>query len=91
MVNRTAPIAKIEAENRQNALAEIARIRGIEGGEAAALTAWMAAQDLNPASPSCGAAVKRLAALVAKSAAIKAATTTPIPAAVDEVPVPTGK
>jgi hypothetical protein len=35
--------------------------------------------------------VKRLAALMAKSAVIKAATTTPIPAAVDEVPVPTGK
>jgi hypothetical protein len=62
-----------------------------EGGEAAALTAWMAAQDLNPASPSCGAAVKRLAALVAKSAVAKAATTTPVPAAGDEVPVPTGK
>jgi hypothetical protein len=51
----------------------------------------MAAQDLNPASPSCGAAVKRLAAMVAKSAVAKAATTTPIPAAGDEVPVPTGK
>jgi hypothetical protein len=62
-----------------------------EGGEAAALTAWMAAQDLNPASPSCGAAVKRLAAMVAKAAAAKAATTTPVPAAGDEVPVPTGK
>ena len=78
-------------------VADYARLIGLaeklerEGGEAAALTAWMAAQDLNPASPSCGAAVKRLAALVAKSAAIKAATTTPIPAAVDEVPVPTGK
>ena len=62
-----------------------------EGGEAAALTAWLSAQDLNPASPACGAAVKRLAALVAKSGAAKATATTPVPGAGDEVPLPTGK
>jgi hypothetical protein len=62
-----------------------------EGGDAAALTAWLSAQDLNPASPSCGAAVKRLASMVAKSSSAKSAATTPVPASGDEVPVPSGK
>ncbi|MEY3911919.1 MAG: hypothetical protein RLY37_1387, partial [Verrucomicrobiota bacterium] len=42
-----------------------------DGAEAAALTAWLSAQDLNPASPACGAAVKRLAKSVAESAVIR--------------------
>lgn len=62
-----------------------------EGSAAAALAAWMAAQDLNPASPSCGAAVKRLATMVARAAATSSATTAPIPSTGDDVPVPTGK
>ena len=62
-----------------------------DGGEAAALTAWLSAQDLNPASPSCGAAVKRLAAMVAKAGAAKAANTTPVPPAGDDVPLPGAK
>jgi hypothetical protein len=40
-----------------------------EGNDAAALSAWMAAQELNPISEICGAAVKRLAAKVAGSSA----------------------
>lgn len=62
-----------------------------EGSEAAALTAWLSAQDLNPASPACGTAVKRLAVLVAQSAPAKVVATTPAPPsapAADEVPVP---
>ena len=42
-----------------------------EGAEAAALSAWLSAQDMNPASPTCGAAVKRLARAVAESAVIR--------------------
>ena len=63
-----------------------------DGAEAAALTAWLAAQDLNPPSTICGAAVKRLAKSVAESAVIRATGTVPAPpsapAAGDEVPVP---
>ncbi|NBR42335.1 MAG: hypothetical protein EBU04_05575, partial [Verrucomicrobia bacterium] len=62
-----------------------------EGSEAAALTAWLSAQDLNPASPACGTAVKRLAVLVAQNAPAKVVATTPAPPsapAADEVPVP---
>jgi hypothetical protein len=65
-----------------------------DGAEAAALTAWLSAQDLNPASPACGAAVKRLAKSVAESAVIRSAGTVPAPpaaAAGDEVPVPPKK
>ena len=66
-----------------------------DGAEAAALTAWLSAQDLNPASPACGAAVKRLAKSVAESAVIRATGAVPAPpaapAAGDEVPVPPKK
>ena len=66
-----------------------------DGAEAAALTAWLAAQDLNPPSTICGAAVKRLAKSVAESAVIRATGTVPAPpsapAAEDEVPVPAKK
>jgi hypothetical protein len=66
-----------------------------DGAEAAALTAWLSAQDLNPASPACGAAVKRLAKSVAESAVIRSTGTVPAPpsapAAGDEVPVPPKK
>jgi hypothetical protein len=66
-----------------------------DGAEAAALTAWLAAQDLNPPSTICGAAVKRLAKSVAESAVIRATGTVPAPppapAADDEVPVPAKK
>lgn len=66
-----------------------------DGAEAAALTAWLAAQDLNPPSTICGAAVKRLAKSVAESAVIRSAGTVPAPpsapAAGDEVPVPARK
>lgn len=66
-----------------------------DGAEAAALTAWLSAQDLNPASPACGAAVKRLAKSVAESAVIRSTGTVPAPppapAADDEVPVPAKK
>ena len=68
-----------------------------DGAEAAALTAWLSAQDLNPASPACGAAVKRLAKSVAESAVIRstgsvpAPPPAPAPAAGDEVPVPPKK
>jgi hypothetical protein len=63
-----------------------------DGAEAAALTAWLSAQDLNPASPACGAAVKRLAKSVAESAVIRATAAVPAPpAAGDEVPVPPRK
>jgi hypothetical protein len=59
-----------------------------EGAEAAALSAWLSAQDLNPASPVCGAAVKRLARSVAESASVRAASAVPAPPAAEEVPVP---
>ncbi len=66
-----------------------------DGAEAAALTAWLSAQDLNPASPACGAAVKRLAKSVAESAVIRSTGSVPAPpsapAAEDEVPVPAKK
>jgi hypothetical protein len=66
-----------------------------DGAEAAALTAWLAAQDLNPPSTICGAAVKRLAKSVAESAVIRATGAVPAPpsepAAGDEVPVPPKK
>jgi hypothetical protein len=63
-----------------------------DGAEAAALTAWLSAQDLNPASPACGAAVKRLAKSVAESAVIRATAAVPAPpTAGDEVPVPPRK
>lgn len=66
-----------------------------DGAEAAALTAWLSAQDLNPASPACGAAVKRLAKSVAESAVVRPAGAVPAPpappAAGDEVPVPPKK
>jgi hypothetical protein len=66
-----------------------------DGAEAAALTAWLSAQDLNPASPACGAAVKRLAKSVAESAVIRSTGSVPAPppaaAAGDEVDVPAKK
>ncbi|PHX79531.1 MAG: hypothetical protein CK541_04590 [Opitutia bacterium] len=65
-----------------------------DGAEAAALTAWLAAQDLNPASPTCDAAVKRLAKSVAESAVIRATGAVPAPPAAadaEEVPVPPSK
>ena len=66
-----------------------------DGAEAAALTAWLSAQDLNPASPACGAAVKRLAKSVAESAVIRSTGSVPAPPPAptvdDEVPVPAKK
>ena len=63
-----------------------------DGAEAAALTAWLSAQDLNPASPACGAAVKRLAKSVAESAVIRSGSGVPAPpAAGDDVAVPPKK
>ena len=66
-----------------------------DGAEAAALTAWLSAQDLNPASPACGAAVKRLAQSVAESAVIRSTGSVPTPpsapAAGDDVAVPPKK
>ena len=66
-----------------------------DGAEAAALTAWLAAQDLNPASPTCGAAVKRLAKSVAESAVIRSTGSVPAPPSAfnagDEVSVPAKK
>ena len=61
-----------------------------DGGDAAALAAWLQAQDLNPASPACGAAIKRLAASLAQSAPSKAAAVAPTPPAApgDDVVVP---
>ena len=44
-----------------------------EGHDAAALTAWMAAQELNPVSEVCGTAVKRLANKLAGAAGAPAA------------------
>ena len=66
-----------------------------DGAEAAALTAWLSAQDLNPASPACGAAVKRLAKSVAESAVIRSTGSVPAPPAApavdDDVLVPAKK
>jgi hypothetical protein len=62
-----------------------------EGANAAALAAWLSAQDLNPASPTCGAAVKRLARLVAESAVIRSESAVPTPPSADDIPVPTKK
>lgn len=65
-----------------------------EGYEAAALTAWLSAQDLNPLSPACGAAVKRLAKSVAENAVVKSAGAVPTPPAAgagDDIPVPAKK
>ena len=66
-----------------------------DGADAAALTAWLSAQDLNPASPTCGAAVKRLAKSVAESAVIRSTGSVPAPPpafnAGDDVLVPAKK
>ena len=65
-----------------------------DGAEAAALTAWLSAQDLNPASPACGAAVKRLAKSVAEGAVGKVSEATPAPppaTAGDDIAVPPAK
>ena len=62
-----------------------------EGAEAAALAAWLSAQDLNPASPACGAAVKRLARSVAESAVIRSEGAVPTPPAADDIPAPPAK
>ena len=59
-----------------------------DGAAAAALAAWLSAQDLNPASPACGAAVKRLARSVAESAVVGSAAPAPAPPAAEDVPVP---
>jgi hypothetical protein len=54
-------------------VAEYARLLAVaerlekDGHDAAALTAWMTAQELNPVSEICGAAVRRLASRVASS------------------------
>jgi len=62
-----------------------------EGAEAAALAAWLSAQDMNPASPTCGAAVKRLARSVAESAVIRSTGAVPTPPAADDIPAPPSK
>ena len=62
-----------------------------EGAEAAALSAWLSAQDMNPASPTCGAAVKRLARAVAESAVIRYEGAVPTPPAADDIPAPQTK
>ncbi len=63
-----------------------------EGAEAAALNAWLQAQDINPASPACGEAIKRLARIVAGGSNVRATSEVPLPpltpATTDEVPVP---
>jgi hypothetical protein len=63
-----------------------------EGAEAAALNAWLQAQDINPASVSCGESIKRLARIVAGGSNIRATSDVPVPpltpAPSDEVPVP---
>ena len=79
-------------------VADYARLIGLaeklekEGGEAAALTAWLSAQDLNPASPACSASVKRLAMVVVHNVGEKATTNVPAPptgpANPDELAVP---
>ena len=62
-----------------------------EGAEAAALNAWLQAQDINPASPACGEAIKRLARIVAGGSNVRATSNVPVPpltpATSDEVPV----
>ena len=92
-------------------VADYARLLGLaeklenEGAEAAALAAWIQAQDLNPASPACALAIKRLALSVATGAPVKSAKTTPAPPPAtlsnkttgaangsnDEVPVPAAR
>ena len=62
-----------------------------DGAEAAALAAWLSAQDLNPASPACGAAVKRLARSVAESAVIRSEGAVPTPPPADHIPAPPTK
>jgi hypothetical protein len=62
-----------------------------EGAEAAALAAWLSAQDLNPASPTCAAAIKALARSVAESAVIRSEGTVPTPPAADDIPAPPTK
>ena len=63
-----------------------------EGAEAAALNAWLQAQDINPASLACGDAIKRLARIVAGGSNVRATSEVPVPpltpATTDEVPVP---
>jgi hypothetical protein len=63
-----------------------------EGAEAAALNAWLQAQDINPASVSCGESIKRLARIVAGGSNVRATSEVPVPpltpATTDEVPVP---
>jgi hypothetical protein len=59
-----------------------------DGHNAAALTAWMAAQELNPISETCGTAVKRLAGKVAGAVGTSTVTagTPEVPEAPPEVP-----
>jgi hypothetical protein len=63
-----------------------------EGAEAAALNAWLQAQDINPVSLACGEAIKRLARIVAGGSNVRATSEVPVPpltpATTDEVPVP---
>ena len=63
-----------------------------EGAEAAALNAWLQAQDINPASLACGESIKRLARIVAGGSNVRATSEVPVPpltpATTDEVPVP---
>ena len=63
-----------------------------EGAEAAALNAWLQAQDINPVSLACGEAIKRLARIVAGGSNVRATSEVPVPpltpAPTDEVPVP---
>ncbi len=59
-----------------------------DGAQAAALAAWLSAQDLNPASPACGAAVKRLARTVAESVVVGAGAPVPRPSSDEDVPAP---
>lgn len=60
-------------------VAEYARLLAVaermekDGHDAAALTAWMSAQELNPVSEICGSAVRRLAARVAGTGAAPSA------------------
>lgn len=63
-----------------------------EGAEAAALNAWLQAQDINPASLICGESIKRLARIVAGGSNEHTPNQVPVPplapATNDEVPVP---
>jgi len=63
-----------------------------EGAEAAALNAWLQAQDINPASLACGESIKRLARIVAGGSNVRATSEVPVPpltpATTDEVTVP---